>query len=151
MPADIRPPPGSTHLHYPDAFNPEMTFQLRERNTARLEEMQKVAVDVEANLLKQKTKLRAEEEDRIEEERMTSLEVKLDVLENTVREMMQKISIREKRVVQRPYVSLVPKRTRINVPKHFASHPWYHGLDNDSFMYSKMKLHLNLQRNNQLI
>jgi hypothetical protein len=33
MPVDIRPPPGSTHLHYPDAFDPEMAFQLRERNT----------------------------------------------------------------------------------------------------------------------
>jgi hypothetical protein len=31
MPADIRPPPGSAHLHYPDAFDPEMTFQLREQ------------------------------------------------------------------------------------------------------------------------
>jgi hypothetical protein len=29
MPTDIRPPPGSDHLHYPDAFDPEMTFQLR--------------------------------------------------------------------------------------------------------------------------
>jgi hypothetical protein len=33
MPADIRPPPGSSHLHYPDSFDPEMAFQLRERNT----------------------------------------------------------------------------------------------------------------------
>jgi hypothetical protein len=38
-------------LHYPDAFDPEMAFQLRERNTATLEEMKNVAVDVEANLL----------------------------------------------------------------------------------------------------
>jgi hypothetical protein len=22
------------------------------------------------------------------------------------------------------------------VPQHFSVHPWYHGLDNDSFMYS---------------
>jgi hypothetical protein len=41
MPADIRPPPRSTHLHYPDAFDPEMAFQLRERNSATLEEMKK--------------------------------------------------------------------------------------------------------------
>jgi hypothetical protein len=55
---DIRPPPGSAHLHYPDAFDPEMAFQLREWNTATLEEMQKIAVDVEANLLKKRSKLR---------------------------------------------------------------------------------------------
>jgi hypothetical protein len=39
MPTDIRPPLGSSHLHYPDAFDPEMTFQLRERKTTTLEEM----------------------------------------------------------------------------------------------------------------
>ena len=88
MPADIRPPPGSTHLHYLDVFDPEITFQLRERNTATLEEMQKIAVDVEANLLNRKANLKVEEKDRIEEERMTSSEVKLDVLANTVRELM---------------------------------------------------------------
>jgi hypothetical protein len=52
MSVDIRPPLRSAHLHYPDAFDPKMAFQLRERNIATLEEMQKVAVDVEANLLK---------------------------------------------------------------------------------------------------
>jgi hypothetical protein len=69
MPADIRPPPGSTHLHYPDAFDPEMAFQLRERNTATLEEMQKIAVDVEANLLNKRSKLKAKE-NRMEKEQI---------------------------------------------------------------------------------
>jgi hypothetical protein len=50
MPVDIRPPPGLAHLHYPYAFDPEMAFQLRERNIATLEEMKNIAVDVEANL-----------------------------------------------------------------------------------------------------
>jgi hypothetical protein len=40
---------------------------------------------------------------------MTSSEVKLDVLANTVREMMQKISKKDELVVQRPYVPLVPE------------------------------------------
>jgi hypothetical protein len=75
MPADIRPPPGSTHLHFPDAFNPDMEFQLRERKIATLEEMQKIAVDVEANLLNKKAKLKAEKKDRIEREQMTSSEI----------------------------------------------------------------------------
>ena len=75
-----------------------MTFQLRERNTASLEEMQKVGVDMEANCLNRKAKLRAQEEDRLEEEWMTSSEVKLDVLANTVREMMQKISRKDELV-----------------------------------------------------
>jgi hypothetical protein len=40
MPVDIRPPPGLALLHYPDAFDPEMAFHLRERNTITLKEMQ---------------------------------------------------------------------------------------------------------------
>jgi hypothetical protein len=63
IPADMRPPLGSTHLHYPDAFDPEMTFQLRERNTVSLEEMQKVAVDVEANLLIKRSKVKNKEKE----------------------------------------------------------------------------------------
>jgi hypothetical protein len=64
IPVDVKPPPGSAQLHYQDAFDPEMTFQLRERNTATIEEMQKIVVDVEANLLKTKENLKAEEKDR---------------------------------------------------------------------------------------
>jgi hypothetical protein len=89
IPVDVRPPPGLAQLHYPDAFDPEMTFQLRERDTATLEEMKNVAVDVEANLLNKRSKLRAEEKARIEKKWMTSSEMKLDILANTVKEMMQ--------------------------------------------------------------
>ena len=49
-----------------------MAYQLRERNTAPLEEMHNIAVDVEDNLLNKGSKLRAEEKDRIEKEHMTS-------------------------------------------------------------------------------
>jgi hypothetical protein len=52
------------------------------------------------------------------------------------KEMMQKISIREKLDVQRHHVPLISEKEKVIVPKHFAAHPWYHGLDNDSFMYS---------------
>ena len=112
-----------------------MTFQLRERNTATLEEMQKITVDVEANLLNRKANLKEEEKDRIEEEWMTSSELKLDILANTVRDMMQRISRKDELVFQRPHVPIVPEQTRIHVPKHFAAHPWYQGLDNECFMY----------------
>ena len=39
LPVNIRPPLGSSLLHYPGAFDLEMEFQLRERNLATLEEM----------------------------------------------------------------------------------------------------------------
>ena len=31
---------------------------------------------------------------------------------------------------------MIPEKEKVIVPKHFAAHPWNHGLDNDSFMYS---------------
>jgi len=46
MPVDIRPPPGLSLSHYPDPFDPEMEFQLREQNTTTLEEMKNIEVDV---------------------------------------------------------------------------------------------------------
>jgi hypothetical protein len=89
MPADLRPPPGSTYLHFPDDFDPEMTFQLRERNTTTLEEMKKVMADVEANLLIKRSKVKNKER-----EQLKSSEAKLDILASTMEEMMQKISKR---------------------------------------------------------
>jgi hypothetical protein len=103
MPADIRPPPGLAHLHYPDAFDPEMAFQLRERNTTTLEEMQNVAVDVEANLLNKKEKLEALRKNKTEKEHVRSSEVKLDILTNTVNEMLHKISRKDEIVFRRPH------------------------------------------------
>jgi hypothetical protein len=34
------------------------------------------------------------------------------------------------------HASLVTDKERVTIPKHFAAHPWYHGLENDCFMYS---------------
>ena len=68
MPANIRPPPRSTLLHYPEAFDLEMEFQLRERNLATLKEMQNSAVGVEANLLIKRAKLKEEEMKNIDPE-----------------------------------------------------------------------------------
>jgi hypothetical protein len=65
MPIDIRPPPGSSHLHFLDAFDPEMAFQLRERSTATLEEMQNIVVDVEANLLIKGSKVKNKEKEQL--------------------------------------------------------------------------------------
>jgi hypothetical protein len=51
-------------------------------------------------------------------------------------EMMQRINRKDELVVQRHHVPLISEKEKVIVPKHFAVHPWYHGLDNDSFMYS---------------
>jgi hypothetical protein len=106
MPANIKPPPGLALLHYSDAFDPEMAFQLRKRNTATLEEMQNSEIGVEANLLIKKSKLKAEEKENTEKEHLTSSEVKLDILASTMKEMMQKIITRDDLVVQKNHVPL---------------------------------------------
>ena len=100
MHVNIRPPPGSALLHYPDAFDPEMEFQLRERSLATLEEMQNSAIDVEANLLIIRAKLKEKEMKNIDPEESTSLEVKLDILVSAVEEMMQRITTRNEYNVQ---------------------------------------------------
>jgi hypothetical protein len=131
IPTVIRPPPGFAHLHYPDAFDPEMTFQLRERNTASLEEMQNISIDVETNLLIKKSQLKDKEM-----EQMKSSEAKLEILASAMEKMMQKINIKEEFAVQRHHVPLISKKDMVTVPKHFSAHPGYHGLNNDYFMYS---------------
>ena len=62
--------------------------------------------------------------------------MKLYILANTVRDMMQRISRKDELFFQRPHVPIVLEQTRIYVPKHCVAHPWYHGLDNYCFMYS---------------
>jgi len=63
--------------------------------------MQNNVVDVEANFLIRRTKLKEEEMNNIDPEESTSLEVKLHVLVNAIEEMMQKITIRNEYYVQR--------------------------------------------------
>jgi hypothetical protein len=62
--------------------------------------------------------------------------MKLDILTNTVNEVMHNISRREELVVQKPYVPLMPERTKINVPKLFLIQPHYFDPSYDYFMYS---------------
>jgi hypothetical protein len=131
IPVDVRPPPGLAKLHFLDAFDPEMAFQLRERNTASLEEMQNIAVDVETNLLIKRSKLKDKEK-----EQLKSSEAKLQILASAMEKMMQKINIKEELAIQRHHVPLISEKDTIIVPKHFSAHPGYHGLNNDSFMYS---------------
>lgn len=132
MLASIRPPPGSALLHYPEAFDSDMEFQLSERNLATLQEMQDNVVDVEANLLIRRAKLKEEERKNIDPEESTSLEVKLDILVSVVEEMMQNITIRNEYDVQ-DHGSLIGEE-QVADPKHFVSYPSCHRSNNDYFI-----------------
>ena len=129
MPACIRPSPRSALLHYPGAFDPEMEFQLRERNIATLEEMRNIAVDVEAHLRIRRARLREEEMKNIDPEKLISLEVKLDMLVSAVDEMMQNITTRNEYNSQ-AHGSLIEEE-QVSDPKHFFSYPSHHRYDND--------------------
>jgi hypothetical protein len=49
--ADIKPPQGLALIKFHDGFDADMSYQLRERNSTTLEDMQKIKISVEANLL----------------------------------------------------------------------------------------------------
>jgi hypothetical protein len=51
IPANIKPPKGLVLIKLPNGFDADMSYQLRERNSTTLEDMQKSAISVEANLL----------------------------------------------------------------------------------------------------
>jgi hypothetical protein len=131
IPVDIRPPPGlpTCITQMPSIL--KMTFQLRERNTTSLEEMQNIVVDVETNLMIKRSQLKDKEM-----EQLKSSEDKLEILVSTIEEMMQRINRKDELVVQRHHVPVIAEKDTVPVPKHFSTHPGYHGLNDDSFMYS---------------
>ena len=84
IPAKIKPPLEWALLHYPNAFDPEMAFQIRERYPSTLEEMQRIAVDVEANILNREAKLRLIEKDKADQKKLIYSEVKLEMLTDAI-------------------------------------------------------------------
>jgi hypothetical protein len=86
---------------------------------------------VETNLLIKRSQLKDKETKQLK-----SSEAKLQILGSTIEEMMQKINRKEELVVQRHHVPVIAKKDTVPVPNHFSSHPGYHGLNDDSFMYS---------------
>lgn len=72
IPADVKPPPVATKLHYADAFDSEFTLLLRERRSTSLENMMQDAIEVEVNLsTSNKTKERGDNR-RVKEESQVS-------------------------------------------------------------------------------
>jgi hypothetical protein len=75
-------------------FDPEMEFHMRERNTTTLKEMQDNAISVEANFLIKRSKIKEEERKKITKEKLKFSEAKLDILDNTMKKMMQQVIMR---------------------------------------------------------
>ena len=79
IPQNLRPPPSLAVIKFPDGFDFNMDFQLRERTPLTLENMQSIAVSVEANLISKRAKARSERRIPLTEE-ISPFEQKLDAI-----------------------------------------------------------------------
>jgi hypothetical protein len=94
IPVDIKPPQGLSLIKFPDGFDVDMSYQLRERNSVTLEDMQKSVVNVEENLLSRRARQRTERRVTIKEETsMPSSDAKLDSIVRSIERMMERINI----------------------------------------------------------
>jgi hypothetical protein len=97
IPTEIKPPQGLALIKFPDEFDANMSYQLRERNAATLEDMQKSAISVEANLLAKRARQRSERRVTIKEEPSKSTtDSRLDSLTRAVELMMEVITVSDK-------------------------------------------------------
>lgn len=60
LPRHMKPPQGMALVRYPEGFDADMAYHLRERDYNTLEDIKKGAVSVEANLIEKKARMRAE-------------------------------------------------------------------------------------------
>jgi len=68
IPDHLKPPVGLAMMKFPDGFDADMAYQLRERELAIMEDMQKIAVNVEENLLSKRARAKAEKKVTVKEE-----------------------------------------------------------------------------------
>ena len=53
----MKPPLGLALAKFPEGFDPNMAYQLREREPLTLEDMQKGVISVEANLIEKRARI----------------------------------------------------------------------------------------------
>jgi hypothetical protein len=98
IPNNIKPPQGLSLIKFPVGFDADMSYQLRERNHATLEEMKKCVVSVEANLLAKIVRQRTERRVTIKEEPSTSTaDAKIDSLVRTMEIMVERLEITDRK------------------------------------------------------
>ena len=59
IPDHLKTPVGLAMMKFLDGFDADMAYQLREREPATMEDMQKIAVSIEANLLSKRARVDA--------------------------------------------------------------------------------------------
>ena len=91
--AEINPPPGLALIRYLDGLDADMAYQIIEISPTTLEDIQNIAVNVQAKLQVKKAKLKTEKRATIKEEASTSSDIKLDSLAKTMEKMMEKMTL----------------------------------------------------------
>ena len=79
IPQNLRPPPDLALYKFPDGFDLDMAYQLKERAPHTLADMQNVAVSVEANLIAKRNRARTKRRTTFKEE-PSALAKKLDAI-----------------------------------------------------------------------
>jgi hypothetical protein len=101
IPVEIKPPQGLALIKFLDGFDADMSYQLRERNSTTLEDMQKSAISVEANLLAKRARQRSERRVKIKEEpSMSTSDSKLDSLARAVERMMERLTVSDRNALR---------------------------------------------------
>lgn len=79
IPQNLRPPPDLALIKFPDGFDSDMAYQLRERTPPSLADMMNIAVSVEENLIAKRNRARTERRTTFKEE-PSAFEQKLDAI-----------------------------------------------------------------------
>ena len=68
----MKPSLGLALENFPEGFDPDMAYQLRERDPLTLEDVQRRAISVEANLIEKRARLKSEKRVTYKDETMAS-------------------------------------------------------------------------------
>ena len=96
IPQNLRPPPDLALYKFPDGFDPDMAYQLKERDCQSLEEAQRVAVTVEANLIAKRNRAKLEKRTVFKEEPF-AFDQKLDAIFNGMKRIGDRVESVERK------------------------------------------------------
>lgn len=88
IPDHLKPPIGLAMMKFPDGFDPDMAYQLREREPTTMEDMQKMAISVEVNLLSRRVRVKTEKKTMVKEESSS-----MDQLLKKVEQMLERVKL----------------------------------------------------------
>ena len=88
IPNHLKPPIGLAMMNFPYGFDVDMAYQLRERELATMEDMQKIAVSVEANPLSRRARAKVEKKTVVKEEYSS-----MDQLLKKVEQMLERVKL----------------------------------------------------------